>query len=101
MTVQHPKARVTGPTHRTPAFLTAFFLTSELTEFVVAALLCPTHYKIHARKRTRECQSCPFCFCIFYRRQDRELPDALRFHFEFGRECMLTSNMAGQTSNIS
>jgi len=25
----------------------------------------------------------------------------LRFHFEFGRECMLTSNIATQTSNIS
>ena len=25
----------------------------------------------------------------------------LRFHFEFGRECMLTSNMARQTSNNS
>jgi hypothetical protein len=38
---------------------------------------------------------------FFYRRQDRELPGAMRFHFEFGRECMLTSNMARQTSNIS
>ena len=25
----------------------------------------------------------------------------LRFHFEFGWECMLTSNIAKQTSNIS
>jgi hypothetical protein len=25
----------------------------------------------------------------------------LRFHFEFGGECMLTSNIARQTSNIS
>jgi hypothetical protein len=40
------------------AFLAAFCVTSEITEFVVVAVFrYPAHYKMLARKRTREMQN--------------------------------------------